>query len=130
MKHLQHINEFFKSPDLNQNDIEEMIEYLEVFTEKNDYDIYKEKPLDVSMPISKERRITKEDPYGEEDWEIEKPKTMSQLIMIFENASDKAKKILTFAWMTNGKNYRNDLYIDYSHFENIDLKFLKQIIEE
>jgi len=127
----QFINEIYKSSMLSQTDIEIMLEYLENFADANGYDIYRPKPMDISplIPDFKEKRITKDDPYGEEEWEIEKPKLMSSTIMIFEDSSDKAKKILTFTWVTDGKICTNELYISNSNFENIDFKLLKQIIE-
>ena len=130
-KYLTFINELYKTPILKQNDIEEMIKYLEDYAERNGYDIYRQKPMDMSrlLPDEKETRINREDPYGEEEWEVEKPKLMSASIMLFEDDSKNAKKILTFAWMTNGVKYTNDLYIGYSEFKNIDFNSLKQIVE-
>lgn len=132
MKHVKSINEFFKTPNLTDSDIEEMIEYLENFADENEYNIYRPRSMDVSrlLPDETEKRITKDDSFGEENWEIEKPKLMSSSIMIFEDDSDTAKKILTFSWMTNSKICTNSLYIDKSQFNNIDLDMLKQLIEK
>ncbi len=131
MKHLTSIYELYKTPNLKQNDIEEMIKYLEDYAERNGHDIYRQKPMDVSalLPDFKETRISGEDPYGEEEWEVEKPKLMSAAIMLFEDDSKNAKKILTFAWMTSGTKYSNSLYIGYSKFDNIDFNILKQLVE-
>lgn len=126
------INELFKTPKLTDSDIEEMIEYLEKFAEEKGYDIYRPKSMDISrlLPDETETRINDEDPYGEENWEIQKPKLMSSAIHLFENGSKNAKKILTFSWMTNGKICSNDLYIGMSNFKNIDINLLKKLIEE
>lgn len=132
MKHIKHINEFFKTPNLNNDDIREIIEYIENFARENRYDIYRPRSIDVSgLLLDKtEKRITKIDPFGEESWKIERPKIMSSTIMIFEDDSDKAEKILTFAWVTNGKICTNTLYIDKSEFHNIDINMLKQLIDK
>jgi len=130
-RYLSFVNELYKTPNLKQSDIEEMIKYLEEYAERNGHDIYRQKPMNVSalLPDEKETRISGEDPYGEEEWEVEKPKLMSASIMLFEDDSKNAKKILTFAWMTNGTKYSNDLYIEWSNFKNIDFNLLKQIVE-
>ena len=118
------INELYKTPDLKDSDILEMIAYLEEYAKEKGYDIYRPQPMDVSrlLPDETETRKTADDPYEEEQWEVVKPKLMSSSIMLFEDDSKDAKKVLTFAWMTNGIKCSNDLYIGWSEFKNIDIK--------
>lgn len=132
MKHLRPIYELFKTPTITQKDIEEMVDYIEKWVEENGYDIYRPKSMDIGvlMPDFPEQRFTKADPYGEEEWEVVKPKLMSDHMYVFPNKDPDAKRILMFHYVKKvDGSYYTEIYVDYTTFQNVGLDILKQIIE-
>jgi hypothetical protein len=128
MKHLKTLNELFSTPKLVLSNIEEILEYLENFADENGYEIMKLHPMDISslIPDITQKRITKEDPYGEEEWEVPKPKIISRSIKIFNGN----KSVLGFNYTTNGDICSNELWIDKSRFNNVGINMIKKLIEE
>jgi hypothetical protein len=129
MKHLKTINELFQSPELTVKDIEEMVAYLEEYTKKNGYNLMKLHPMNMSfiLPDLTQKRIGPDDPYGEEEWEIPKPKLMSYGLKIFDGNNS----VLGFSYkIKDGKKCWNELFIDDSSFTNIDIDLLKKLIEK
>lgn len=127
------VNELYKTPILNQKDIEEMVDYIEKWVEENGYDIYRPRPMDlgVLMPDMTDQRFDKNDPYGEEEWEKKKPVLMSNSMMVFPDNKPHSNRILAFNYVRreDGK-YFTELWIDESDFKNIGLDMLKQLIEK
>ena len=123
MKHIKTINELFASPKLTRDELEQMIQYLKDYAAEKGYEVYEFPLLDITSSVpgyTEERRFNKEDPYGEEDWDANKPKIMSGGFKLFDG--DDA--VLGFRYTSNGTINSNELFIDYSSFNNIDFKLL------